>query len=739
MGFAQLRNNLSSCAPYLGISLSALPLLSFADIAYITDNVFNVYALSLQGGPNPWVGPINTTTTFELFNQAIAISGDKAYVTNASHDNVAAVFSIPLGGGPLSGPLNTTTLFSDVAVGIAISSSRKNAYIANARAFQNADVYSLPLERGPWHPLLVTNTSSFFGAAWGIAISGDTAYVTNEDSNVYSLPLAGGAWSQLNTNTVSGTLLGIAISGDFAYVTNNLTVTEAAVFSLPLTGGEFSQINVSGTFSGEAFGIAISNNTAYVTNDRAASDAAVYSLPLGIGPASWSGPINSDAIPSGFAFGIAIASNIPLSGLSGQTGKVADYLNFLFNDLYVPALSLVPTLNSLGPKALKMALEDISPARNAFPRFAVANAQFAASDVVQDHQRQKRFARHQRRRNHRLIEQSRRKEQANQRQLLSDASEELLLSDSREDADLAADDTDPSQAAQSTPPKPTVYNKVLSPWIELFGEYARQKAQKQSPSFKDSLGGVVVAHDLLNKNLTLFGAGFAYTYSYLHEGGGRGHTIVNQEYAVVYATTHWYCLYADWAVWGSLMQIANTRHVAITGFTADAKSNHGGWMVDPHLEIGFDIDRRWWTVEPFAMFDWPNVWENTIREHGAGPSLDMTVPRQHSSLLRSEVGLRFYQSIRTSSATCILQEKASYVNKKPFHMGTVTAIITGAPGSLTVETLSGMRNLGCGEIEFMYDPDSSWEPAISISYQGETSFNASYFSHLGMISMSKEF
>jgi outer membrane autotransporter protein len=282
------------------------------------------------------------------------------------------------------------------------------------------------------------------------------------------------------------------------------------------------------------------------------------------------------------------------------------------------------------------------------------------------------------------------------------------------------------------------FKKICSPWVELFGEYAHQKGEKNSPSFNDSLGGVVLALDLYNYKTTLFGAGVGYTYSYVHEGGGSGHAVINQEYAVFYGTFEFRKFYADPAVWGGLIQIENSRHIHTATFTADARSNPNGWMVSPHLEVGYDIDRNWLTVEPFAMFDWPNIWENSFHEHGAG-SFDVTQPRHHSSMLRSEVGFRFYQAIRTHHARCILQEKASYVNKKPFEMGAVTAFISGIPGSLTVDTLSGMQNLGCGEIEFLYDPDNKAHPYISISYQGETSFSASYFSHLAMISMGKEF
>jgi outer membrane autotransporter protein len=411
----------------------------------------------------------------------------------------------------------------------------------------------------------------------------------------------------------------------------------------------------------------------------------------------------------------------------------------------------VPIINASSEQALNPVqntannLFYICPARNALPIFAAANAQFAASDVVQDHQRMKRFVRHTRRR---LREQEHHKP-TGYNELFSDATQELLLAAPSVEASATPSETDVSQqdSSASTLPEPKTqmatepapsFRKMVSPWFEVFGEYARQKAQKETPSFKDSLGGAVLALDLYNYKTTVFGAGLAYTYSYVHEGAGAGHATINQEYAVVYGTFEFRKFYADPAVWGALMQISNTRHIPTLGLVGDARSSPHGWMLSPHLEIGYDIDRDWLTVEPFAMFDWPNVWEDSFHEEGAG-SLNMTQPQHHSSMLRSELGFRFYQAIRTRYARCILQEKASYVNKKPFEMGSVTAFITGAPGSFTVDTLSGDQNLGCAEIEFLYDPDNKSRPYISVSYQGETTFTGAYYSHLVMASMGKEF
>jgi hypothetical protein len=655
--------------------LALLPLLGFAQTVYLTNGSSSqVLTLPITGMGN-WatLGPALPGGAFAF---AIAVSDTTVYVTDMQTNG--HVYQLPI-----TGVGSWATLGPAIPTGKAgfIAISDNTAYVTNllgASGFGSTVslVFQLPLTGvGNWSTL---GPAVPEGLAGGIALANNSAYVTDigslgpEPGRIYTIPLTGvGNWSTLGPALPSGFTMGAIdiTTGTLAYVTTNTPSPNGFLFSL--VGGVWATVGPTIPMGSAGF-LAISDGTAYVTNE--ASAGQVYQIPLAGG--SWSpfGP----HITSGNPFGIAIGASSPSP----------------------PGPPLIST-TGLGQQLF------------AFSRFAAANAQFAASDVVEDHQGMQRFLRKARRHTN--------QEETTCNELLTEASEELTSQTSL----APVEEKGPS------------FKKRCAHWVELFGEYARQKQQMNSPSFKDSLGGIVLAVDLFNYKSTVFGGGIGYTYSYVHEGRGAGHATINQEYAVLYSAFEFRKFYFDPALWGGLMQVANSRHNSTPGFVSTAKSDPHGWMLSPHLEIGYDIDRSGWTLEPFAMFDWPNVWQDPIHERGAG-TLDLSQKRHHSSLLRSELGFRFYQSIRRDHGRCIVQEKVSYVNKKPFDMGSVTtSFLAGIPRSLTVDTLSGVQNLGCAEIEFLYDPDNKSHPSISVSYQGE--FGASYYSNLAMVSLGKEF
>jgi hypothetical protein len=126
------------------------------------------------------------------------------------------------------------------------------------------------------------------------------------------------------------------------------------------------------------------------------------------------------------------------------------------------------------------------------------------------------------------------------------------------------------------------------------------------------------------------------------------------------------------------------------------------------------------------MFDWVNNWQGRFKERGNSP-FNVEQEKHYSSFLRSELGIRFYEAISFNTWRLVLQEKMSYVNKKPFKVGVVRAALVGAPGSFTVDTLTTTQNLGVGEMQFIFEPLDSRYPYGFIAYQGE--FCPMYQSH----------
>ncbi len=416
-----------------------------------------------------------------------------------------------------------------------------------------------------------------------------------------------------------------------------------------------------------------------------------------------------------------------LNGLSGNNLIFANYItNNAPSRIGFFILSFMDgTIND--------ALESTAPTRNAFSLFAADNNMFYLDTLLSNHNRNARNARRQayqpqKGRNTAQVEPA----DIPTDELLTEASldipSEELLGWGHQNPRFAQ--VDPSCEA----PK----ERRFEIWMETFGALAYQKKQHQTPAFNPTTGGAILALDGKVSNRARIGTGAAYTYTYIHEKQDDGHSRINQEYLFLYTTwnnPHWYF---DTALMGGLFQIHNVRDINMTGFEFKSESKPSGWQLAPHLEVGYDYNFYGckFTAEPFVMFDWVNNWQKSYHETGSGP-FNAGQKKHYSSFLRSEAGLRFYETARFETWNLTVQEKLSYLNKKPFKVGRVNAFLVGAPGSFTVETLTDTQNLGVAELEFVFQPHNDSLPRTTLEYQGE--FGVMYQSHLVSLELTWSF
>ena len=289
-------------------------------------------------------------------------------------------------------------------------------------------------------------------------------------------------------------------------------------------------------------------------------------------------------------------------------------------------------------------------------------------------------------------------------------------------------------AIQETPPKKTSPTWTL--WGGPFGELIYQDGENSLPDFSDEIAGVITAAEYNGiKNVSIGGA-LAYAFTYIHYKDDTGHAKVNQEYALLYADFTLPYFFFNGALWGGLYQMSNDR--LTLGFI-HSKSSPNGWLLSPHIEIStpFLAKGDWFGIDPFAMVDWANSWQNSFREKGRS-GLNLSMDSQYCSLLRSEIGIRFYETLTYSWGHLKIEEKASYVNKTPFHTGGASAAFIGSVSSFGVETISrSMQNLGLAQIAFHFTPSKPTYPYGSIDYQGE--FGSTFQSHLLILELGKSF
>lgn len=180
----------------------------------------------------------------------------------------------------------------------------------------------------------------------------------------------------------------------------------------------------------------------------------------------------------------------------------------------------------------------------------------------------------------------------------------------------------------------------------------------------------------------------------------------------------------------------------MTGFAFTSRSKPHGWQLTPHAEIGYNYSAHecpqtfQWRVNPFIMLDWANNWQNHYRETGNGP-FNSGQKSHHSSLLRTDAGIRFYESFLFRTWSLTLQELGSYVNIQSYGAGKVTSFLVGSPGLFTVETLKSAQNLGVIQFAMIFTPVRWCYPIAAIFYQGE--FGSKFQSHQANLEFSWRF
>ena len=283
---------------------------------------------------------------------------------------------------------------------------------------------------------------------------------------------------------------------------------------------------------------------------------------------------------------------------------------------------------------------------------------------------------------------------------------------------------------------PTKKDTNYSIWGSFFGDYAHQKKEGKFSDIANWITGFLLAFDYEGVENALIGGGFAYAYNYAHLSESVGHAKTHQELFTVYGSWTHEHFYINLALWGGPYQLKNERH-ALGIFTSNASINGG--FFSPHLEVSspFYAKKDWFLIDPFAMFDWTNNWQGRVRE--SGPSgFNVNIKSQYTSLLRSELGFRFFETLSFDWGNLILLEKGSFVNKSPFSAGSSTAFFTGSASSFSIEVFSNeSQNLGVVQFKTQFAPKTHCYPYGSINYQGE--FGSSFQSHLISLEVGKDF
>ncbi|MGB7977794.1 MAG: autotransporter domain-containing protein [Chlamydiales bacterium] len=308
------------------------------------------------------------------------------------------------------------------------------------------------------------------------------------------------------------------------------------------------------------------------------------------------------------------------------------------------------------------------------------------------------------------------------------AEETALVSFSQDGGNLVCNERDPSSspsAALNNTKDPLPFRKN-SIWIAPFGDYVHISAQGAAPSYKNQIGGVLLAYDHQSSNY-MVGASLGYAYNAIHYAERLGHGNIREEMLCFYGAYYANHFKLNAALWGGLYQFSNTRHT-LPILTSRGKTH--GWILSPHLELAIPwaIDPKGTcAVEPFFSFDWVNGWQYSYTESGAS-GFNLQIGNLYGSLLQSEAGLRFYERIQYGWGNFCVEEKLSYVNQAPFHLDSATTAFVGSASHFSVLVGSTkLENLAAANLSLSFFPRNSAYPYGGFS--GEVMANSSYQSY----------
>lgn len=534
------------------------------------------------------------------------------------------------------------------------------------------------------------------------------AAFTSSSGSVTPLLLAGGVATSGTINSVAINLSGNGIIGGqdltnsqpayAALVSPSGTVTPLDLGSDMNTNGIIYSVAINSVGNGIIGGWDfVGSQPGYAALVMSTGTVIPLTLTGGITTTGW---INSVAMP---LFEGLIA--IPTASLSGNNLAFANYINtFAPEDAFyfIPA-ELDGTLNS--------ALQSAAPTRNGIAIYTAGNNLFFLTTSFAVHIRNQRAEKP------------------------LPAKKTVAVGES----ELPYDELLTSLSLQKIP---STHSRPFSIWFEAVGAWAHQKAQHQTVGFSPTTGGAILACDRLLTPQWLVGGGLAYLFTHIHEKQDQGYSNINQEEAFVYSSWDNQHFYVDMLVMGGGVQIDQVRKTKMTGFSFRSSSHPNGWQLLPHVELGFkknvfnQAKTTAFSLNPFAMVDWANAWQEGFKEKGNSP-FNAGQKSSHGSLLRTEAGLRFYETLFFQSWNFTVQEKLSYVNTQSFQAGKVNAFLVGSPGAFTVETLSSAQNLGVAQLAMTFDPVNGRYPTSTLFYQGE--FGSHYQSHQLNIELAWQF
>jgi uncharacterized protein with beta-barrel porin domain len=208
--------------------------------------------------------------------------------------------------------------------------------------------------------------------------------------------------------------------------------------------------------------------------------------------------------------------------------------------------------------------------------------------------------------------------------------------------------------------------KPFHVWVSGMGDSLYQASANYKSSyqvgFNESMSGLSVGLDYHFAKYLYAGVLGAYTDAKVkwHESQGTGY--IKTGYAGLYLSAIGQMYYANLAVMGGWSHYNANRNINLSSESLTASNTHGGSQILSHLDLGMNINCKWFVIRPFNSFDYISQTENAFTEKNAG-TLNLSVRKSNAIMARNELGLNFSGCFDVKETHWTISPKISWVRE----------------------------------------------------------------------------
>jgi len=298
---------------------------------------------------------------------------------------------------------------------------------------------------------------------------------------------------------------------------------------------------------------------------------------------------------------------------------------------------------------------------------------------------------------------------------------------SQNDSLYAAQDENFYTPIPAGKPKQMAAREKMSFWATGFGNFLSMDTQHANPKITDIASGAILGFDFYGYKNGVFSLSGGYIHNDITEKLQMGNGDSNGAEFSLYGFGYLGNGYIEGGLLGEYNRFTMKRHIGFDGsipVCACTKASFNNWMMMPHFGGGYDWVTDWGFIEPFASIDWAISFQKTYKEKGGAP-FSVKVKHQTPSILRTQLGVNFYETWESPQHTLIFEQSASYINETFFNTKMRYSFLVSS-SSFSAFTYDRTMNLGSIGAEIFYKHKRTGF-FLSATYLGE--FGTLYMSN----------